>query len=329
MEHIFEITLPLTNPVLKFLILLLTMLFVPILFSKVKIPPLLGLILAGAFLGQNGTHLLERDSSIILSGTAGLLYIMFLAGLEMDLKEFQKNSQKSIVFGMFTFLIPMILGFLSSFYILHFSVMTSVLLASMFASHTLIAYPMVSKLGVAKNKAVTITIGGTLITDTLALLVLALVVGMTKGKVDATFWIKLVISLLVFGIIVLYIFPFFARLFLKRFEDTISQYIFVLFIVFLGAFLAELAGIEAIIGAFLSGISLNRLIPHTSPLMNRIEFVGNAIFIPFFLIGVGMLIDYKIFFKDFETNNDKSRFAYDSCSYIIKIFGCLFYSKNL
>ncbi len=301
MEHLFEIVLPLTNPVLKFLILLVVMLFVPILLSKIKIPPLLGLIIAGAFLGKHGTNLLERDSSIILSGTAGLLYIMFLAGLEIDLKEFKKNSQKSIVFGLFTFLIPMILGYLSSFYILHFSVLTSILLASMFASHTLLAYPMVSKLGVSKNRAVTVAIGGTLITDTLALLVLAVIVGMTKGNVDATFWIKLVISLIIFGIIVLYIFPLIARSFFKRFEDNVSQYIFVLFIVFLGAFLSELAGIEPIIGAFLSGISLNRLIPSTSPLMNRIEFVGNAIFIPFFLIGVGMLIDYKVFFKDFET----------------------------
>ncbi len=195
----------------------------------------------------------------------------------------------------------MILGYLSSFYILHFSVLTSVLLASMFASHTLLAYPMVSKLGVSKNRAVTVAIGGTLITDTLALLVLALIVGMTKGNVDAAFWIRLVISLIIFGIIVLYIFPLIARSFFKRFDDNVSQYIFVLFIVFLGAFLSELAGIEPIIGAFLSGISLNRLIPSTSPLMNRIEFVGNAIFIPFFLIGVGMLIDYRVFFKDFET----------------------------
>lgn len=301
MEHIFELTLPLTNPVLKFLLLLLVMLFVPILLGKIKIPPLLGLIIAGAFLGKHGTNLLERDSSIILSGTAGLLYIMFLAGLEIDLKEFKKNSQKSIVFGLFTFLIPMILGYLASVYLLHFSALTSVLLASMFASHTLLAYPMISKLGVAKNRAVTVAIGGTLITDTLALLVLAVIVGMTKGKVDATFWIKLGISLTIFAFIVLYIFPLIARSFFKRFHDNVSQYLFVLVIVFLGAFLAELAGIEAIIGAFLSGLALNRLIPHTSPLMNRIEFVGNAIFIPFFLMGVGMLIDYKVFFKDFET----------------------------
>src|SRR5690606_37818443 len=152
---------------------------------------LLGLIIAGAVIGPNGIHLMERDSSIILSGTAGLLYIMFLAGLEIDLADFKKNSKKSIVFGLYTFLIPMILGTLTGLYILEFSIFTSVLLASMFASHTLIAYPLISKLGVAKNKAVNITVGGTMITDTLALLVLAVIVGMTTGEVNTEFWVRL------------------------------------------------------------------------------------------------------------------------------------------
>jgi len=236
-----------------------------------------------------------------LSGTAGLLYIMFLAGLEIDLADFKKNSRKSLVFGLYTFIIPMTLGTITGLYILQFSIATSLLLASMFASHTLIAYPLISKMGVAKNKAVNITVGGTMITDTLALLVLAVIVGMTTGEVNTEFWIKLSISILVFGLIVILLFPIIGRWFFKRFDDNVSQYIFVLVMVYLGAVLAEMAGIEAIIGAFLSGLALNRLIPHTSPLMNRIEFVGNAIFIPFFLIGVGMLIDYRAFFKDFET----------------------------
>lgn len=298
---IFDITLPLTNPVLKFLLILVIILFAPILLNTIKIPHLLGLIIAGAVIGPNGINLMERDSSIILSGTAGLLYIMFLAGLEIDLADFKKNSKKSLVFGLYTFIIPMILGILSGLYLLEFSLPTSVLLASMFASHTLIAYPLVSKLGVAKNKAVNITVGGTLITDTLALLVLAVIVGMTTGEVNAEFWVRLSISIIVFGLIVMLLFPIIGRWFFKRFDDNVSQYIFVLVMVFLGAVLAEMAGIEAIIGAFLAGLALNRLIPHTSPLMNRIEFVGNAIFIPFFLIGVGMLIDYRAFFKDIET----------------------------
>lgn len=298
---IFETSLPLTDPVLKFLLILVIILFAPIILNKIKIPHLLGLIIAGAVVGPNGVNLIERDSGIILSGTAGLLYIMFLAGLEIDLVDFKKNSKKSIVFGLLTFSIPMTLGIICGIYILDFSTQTAVLLASMFASHTLIAYPLISKLGVAKNRAVNITVGGTMITDTLALLVLAVIVGMTTGQVNAQFWIRLSVSILIFGFIVLFLFPIIGRWFFKKFDDNVSQYIFVLVMVFLGAGLAELAGIEPIIGAFLTGLALNRLIPHISPLMNRIEFVGNAIFIPFFLIGVGMLIDFRVFFKDFET----------------------------
>ncbi|KAF0132186.1 MAG: transporter cpa2 family [Bacteroidetes bacterium] len=297
----FELTLPLVNPVLKFLVILIIILFAPILLNKLKIPHILGLIIAGAVIGPHGFNLLLRDSGIILSGTAGLLYIMFLAGLEIDLTEFRKNSTKSLVFGLYTFIIPMILGLVAGLYILDFSMLTSVLLASMFASHTLIAYPILSKLGVTKNRAVNISIGGTLITDTLALLVLAVIVGMARGEVNAAFWTRLSVSIVLFGLIVMFLFPIIGRWFLKRYDDKVSQYIFVLVMVFLGAVLAEAAGIEAIIGAFLSGLALNRLIPATSPLMNRIEFVGNAVFIPFFLIGVGMLVDYRAFLKDIET----------------------------
>ncbi|MBD8487451.1 cation:proton antiporter [Echinicola sp. CAU 1574] len=298
---IFDLTLPLTNPVLKFLLILVIILFAPLILNKFKIPHLLGLIIAGAVIGPYGFLLMERDSSIILSGTAGLLYIMFLAGLEINIDDFKKNSQKSLVFGLYTFLIPMVLGIVSGIFVLGFSIPTSILLASMFASHTLIAYPLISNMGVSKNTAVNITVGGTLITDTLALLVLAIVVGTVSGEVNLSFWIRLLVSLIAFGLVVLFVFPIISRWFFKRYNDNVSQYIFVLIMVFLGAVLAETAGVEPIIGAFLAGLALNRLIPHTSPLMNRIEFVGNAIFIPFFLIGVGMLIDYRAFIEDWYT----------------------------
>ncbi len=180
-------------------------------------------------------------------------------------------------------------------------VMSSILLASMYASHTLISYPIVGRFGVTKNSSVSITIGGTMITNTFALLILAVIAGMTKGNIDSFFWIKLSISVLIFGFIVVFIFPKIAEHFFKRYEDSILQYIFVLAMVFLGGFLAELAGLEAIIGAFLVGLALNRLIPRISPLMNRLDFVGNALFIPFFLIGVGMLIDLKVVFNGFDT----------------------------
>lgn len=296
-----DLTLPIANPVIKFLIILSIILFAPLLLNKLRIPHILGLIIAGAIIGPNGFNLILRDSSIILSGTAGLLYIMFLAGLEIDLTEFKRNSAKSLLFGMYTFIIPMTIGILAGLYILDYSIMTSVLLASMFASHTLIAYPIINKLGVTRNRAVTITVGGTMITDTLALLVLAVVVGMTQDVVDAGFWIRLSVSVFLMGAIILFLFPVIARFFFKHCSDSVSQYIFVLFMVFLGAVLAEMAGIEAIIGAFLSGLALNRLIPHSSPLMNRVEFIGNAIFIPFFLIGVGMLIDYRVLVSDWHT----------------------------
>jgi len=294
-------SLPLDNPVLIFSLILFIILFAPLLLNRFKIPQLIGLIIAGAVIGPYGFHLMERDSSVVLFGTVGLLYLMFLAGLEIDLGDFKKNKNKSILFGLITFTIPMILGSLAGFFLLEFNLITSILLASLLASHTLIAYPIVSKLGIAKNKAVNITVGGTMITDTLALLVLAVISGMSTGEINNAFWIRLGVSVIVFGLVVTLIFPLLGRWFFKKYEDSISQYIFVLALVFLGAFLAEAAGIEAIIGAFLAGLALNRLIPHTSPLMNRIEFVGNALFIPFFLIGVGMLVDLRVFFLDLNT----------------------------
>ena len=293
--------LPLTDPVLKFLLILVIILSAPLLLNKLKIPHLLGLIIAGAIIGPNGLNLVLRDSSIILSGTAGLLYIIFLAGLEIDMGDFKKNSGRSFVFGMYTFLIPMALGIVAGLYVLHFSMETSILLASMFASHTLIAYPIISKLGITKDKSVTITVGGTMITDMLALLVLTVIVGMATGVIGEHFWTRLSISIVIFVLFVVIAFPIAGRWFFKHVQDSISQYIFVLVMVFLGAYLAELAGIESIIGSFLAGLSLNRLIPRSSPLMHRVEFIGNSIFIPFFLIGVGMLIDYRAFFTSFDT----------------------------
>ncbi|MBN2806808.1 MAG: cation:proton antiporter [Prolixibacteraceae bacterium] len=293
-------TLPISDPVIKFLIILTIILFIPILSEKIRIPQLLGMIISGVLIGPFGFNLLERDSSIILSGTAGLLYIMFLAGLEIDMNDFRKHALKSTLLGLYGFVIPMVLGTLVGYYLLKFSLLTSVLLASMFASHTLITYPIVSKMGITKNIAVNLSVGSSLITNILALLVLAVVVGMATGEVDNSFWIKLSLLFIAFTLIILFVFPLIARWFFKRFSDNVSQYIFVLTLVFLGAVLSMFAGIEAIIGAFMAGLALNRLVPRTSPLMNRIDFVGNAIFIPFFLIGVGMLIDYRAF-KDINT----------------------------
>ncbi|MFI3301833.1 MAG: cation:proton antiporter [Rikenellaceae bacterium] len=292
---------PIDSPVLKFLVILSIILFAPLLFNKLRIPHILGLIIAGAIIGPYGLNLVLRDNGIVLSGTAGLLYIMFLAGLEIDMNEFVKSRVKSFVFGLYTFVIPMAVGIGVGLYLLDFSLKTSILMASMFASHTLLAYPIISKLGVKHNRAVTVTIGGTVIAETLALLVLAVIVETTKGAVDAMFWLRFAASLSIFAAVIFVGFPIVTRLFLKNVSDGLTQYVFILFMVFLGASFAEVVEIEGIIGALFTGLALNRLIPHSSALMNRIEFIGNAIFIPFFLIGVGMLIDYRVFISDWHT----------------------------
>lgn len=291
----FVFSLPLTDPVLIFSVILFIILLTPVLLHRFKIPDLIGLIIAGAILGPQGMDIMSRDSSIELFGKVGLLYIMFVAGLEIDLADLKKNYGKSVYFGLLTFVIPMLMGTFAGVYLLNFSYPTSVLLASMFASHTLMTYPIVSKYGVTKNRAVNISIGATVITCLLALLVLAVVIGMSAGEIDKRFWVRLVMSTFVFVGFVVFIFPLLGRWFFKRYEDRIAQYIFVLALVFLASFLAKFAGLEDVIGAFLAGLALNRLIPNTSALMNRIEFVGNALFIPFFLIGVGMLVDYRVF----------------------------------
>jgi Kef-type K+ transport system membrane component KefB len=295
---LFDLKLPFTDPVLIFSIVLLIILGAPLLLNKIKVPGIIGLILSGVLIGPHGFNLLERNDAIVLFGTVGLLYIMFMAGLEIDLNDFKKNRNKSIVFGFYTFFIPISIGTVVSIFILDFNITSSILLASMFSTHTLIAYTIVSKMGLTKNEAVTITVGGTIITDTGALLVLAIIASSTKGELDLQFWVRLILSLAAATFMILYIFPIIARWFFRNIEsEGVSQYIFSMAIVFASAFLAELAGIEPIIGAFLAGLALNRLVPHTSPLMNRIEFVGNALFIPFFLISTGMLVDYKVLFK--------------------------------
>lgn len=296
-----DIALPLEDPILKSLLILGIILLAPLLLNKLKIPYLLGLIIAGALIGPNGFNLVLRDSSMELLGTAGILYIMFLSGLELDMKDFKKNSWRSLVFGLYTFCIPLLFGILAGYFLLDFSIYSSILLAGLFASQTLIAYPIVSKLGIVRDKAVTIAVGGTVITDTLALLLLTVIVGMATGDVDNTFWYRLGGSVVVCIAVIVLLFPVVAHLFFKWCSDNVSQYIFVLAMVFVGAWLSHLAGLEPIIGAFLAGIALNRLIPKTSALMNRVVFVGNALLIPFFLIGVGMLIDYRAFFRDWES----------------------------
>ena len=293
-----SLTLPITDPTWIFFLVLSIILFAPILLNKLRIPHIIGMILAGVVIGEHGFNILARDSSFELFSKVGLYYIMFLAGLEINMADFKQNRKKALVLGLLAFIVPIVIGFIANVAYLEYGILTSVLLASMYASHTLIAYPIVIRLGVSRNRSVSIAVGGTAVTDTLTLLVLAVVGGLFKGEAGSFFWIWLVLKVVFLGALIIYFFPRIGRWFFRRYDDNVMQYIFVLAMVFLGAGLMEFVGMEGILGAFLAGLVLNPLIPHVSPLMNHLEFVGNALFIPYFLIGVGMLIDVQVIFGD-------------------------------
>ena len=292
----FDFNLPITDPTWIFLLVLLIILFAPMVLGRLRIPHIIGMILAGVVIGEHGFNILARDSSFELFGKVGLYYIMFLAGLKMNMGDFKKNRGKAVVLGLLAFVIPMALGFITNMTVLKYGFITSVLLASMYASHTLVAYPIVIRYGVSRHRSVSIAVGGTAVTDTLTLLVLAVIGGLFKGESSEMFWLWLVVKVIFLGFLIIFFFPRIGRWFFRKYDDNVMQFIFVLAMVFLGAGLMEFVGMEGILGAFLAGLVLNRLIPHVSPLMNHLEFVGNALFIPYFLIGVGMLIDIKILF---------------------------------
>jgi Kef-type K+ transport system membrane component KefB len=288
---------PVKDPVFIFAIILFVILLAPLLIARLRIPSIVGLILAGMALGPKGGNILEREG-ITLFATVGLLYIMFLAGLKMDMGEFRRHRSKALFSGILTFSVAMIGGTLVTMNILHFEPLSAVLISAAFASNTLIAYPIVTRLGIVNNAAVSMAVGATMVADLLALVVLALVTRLAENTFSVQFAIQLFLIIAVLFTAILLLFPIIARFYFRRISDEgVSQYIFLLAMLFLAASLCKLASIEPIIGAFVSGLALNRTVPSSSTLMNRVDFVGNAIFIPFFLIGVGMLIDIRIFWS--------------------------------
>ena len=289
---------PINDPVAVFLLILAIMLVAPLLFEKLNLPGIVGLILAGVVVGPEGLGLLERDENIILLGTVGLLFLMFMAGLETSLDDFKKNGDKAVIFGLATFIAPMILG-TAAMMALGYSFLAAVLVASCFASHTLLALPVLNKLGIMRAPAVNITLGGTLITNVIALLVLAVVVKAYDGDLTLGFWLFLIPALTIYTFATLWGVPIIGRWFFRKFgHDESAEFIFVLATLFIISYVASLIEIEPIIGAFLAGIALTPLIPQLSPLMNRIQFIGNTLFVPFFLISVGMLIDPLILIRE-------------------------------
>ncbi|MBO7267637.1 MAG: cation:proton antiporter [Bacteroidaceae bacterium] len=291
---------PITNPTWIFLVVLVIILFAPLIFNRIRIPHLVGMILAGVLVGEHGLNILTRDSSFELFGKVGLYYIMFLASLEMDMEGLKKNRVRGIIFGLLTFIIPFILGFSVGQWVLGFRWDASLLLSCILASHTLVAYPIVGRYGLSRHDCVTIAIAGTMIALLLALFTLAGISASAKGDISASFWIQFALKCAIYCIFIFYCYPRLTRSFFKKYSDNVTQFTFVLVLLILSAALSELAGLEGLFGAFIAGLVLNRYIPRVSPLMNRIEFVGNALFIPYFLIGVGMLINVKSLFDHKE-----------------------------
>ena len=288
---------PIQSPTLIFFVVLMIILFAPIIMGKLRIPHIIGMVLAGMIIGEHGLNILVRDSSFELFGKVGLLYIMFLAGLEMDLESVKKNSKRFLIFGLLTCLVPLFMTYAMSRGILGYSHSASFLLGCIMASNTLIAYPIISRYGLQRDSSVMLSVGSSMLSLFLALMMLAALSAAYDEDTGAVFWILFLLKFVVFVTLLVWSIPKLARYFLRRYSDAVMQYIFVLAVMFLSAALSETVGVEGIVGAFLSGLILNRYIPHVSPLMNRIEFIGNALFIPYFLIGVGMLINVQTLFE--------------------------------
>ena len=288
---------PITDPTLIFFVVLLMILLSPIIMGRLRIPHIIGMVLAGVIVGKYGLNILERDASFELFGRVGLYYIMFLAGLEMDMEGLKKNRTRVIVFSLLTFLVPFAMTYFMGVSLLSYTPLAALLLSAIMASNTLIAYPIVGRYGLTRHTSSTLSVGSSMMALFMALIVMASIVNSFQGEGGIGFWVLFVVKFFVYSIGLILVIPRLTRWFLRRYSDAVMQFIFILAVVFLSAALSDAVGLEGIFGAFLSGLILNRFIPRVSPLMNRIEFTGNALFIPYFLIGVGMLINVRLLFQ--------------------------------
>lgn len=288
---------PITDPTLIFFVVLLIVLFAPIIMGKLRIPHIIGMVLAGIVVGKYGLNILERDSSFELFGKVGLYYIMFLAALEMDMEGMKKNKSRLLIYGLLTCFIPFTLTYLMSIHLLHYSAKASLLLSCIMASNTLIAYPIVSRYGLQQKPSVTLSVGSSMLSLLIALVILAGLVASFGEHDGVLFWVFFAAKFAVYCGFMIFLIPRLTRWFLRRYSDAVMQFIFVMAMLFMSAALSQIVGIEGVFGAFFAGLILNRYIPHISPLMNRLEFIGNALFIPYFLIGVGMLINVNLLFQ--------------------------------
>ncbi len=290
------------SPLVDFTILLLVILTLPPIFERFRLPGLVGLLFAGMILGPDGLKLLDPSSDVMkLLSDIGKIYLMFVAGMEIDLAEFRKTRNRSLNFGIATFLIPLIGGTLVG-QLFGMGLNTSVLIGSLLASHTLLAYPIVNRLGVVRTEAVAITVGATIITDIAALLVLAICVSIHVGEFSTVGLVTQLVALAAYVVFVLVGFDWAGREFFRRSGDQEgNQFLFVLVAVFLASVGAQVINIEQIVGAFLAGLAVNDVVGR-GPVEEKVKFVGSTLFIPFFFVGMGLLLSVSGFVETLTTD---------------------------
>ncbi|WP_375473637.1 cation:proton antiporter [uncultured Nostoc sp.] len=290
------------EPIVPFAILLAVILVIPIIFERLRLPGLVGLVFSGLVLGPSGWNLFQSDSPMInLLSDIGLIYLLFVAGLEVDLEQFRRKKSRAFGFASLTFSVPLLIGTLIGL-ILGYGWNTSILIGSLFTSYTLLAYPIISRLGVVNNEAVTVTIGATIFTNIGAVLILAVCVAVVHAGVFS-FAKLLTLSgwLTIYSVAVVTGFDWAGKEFFKRSgDDEGNKFLFVLLSVFLAAMGAQLIGVEKIVGAFLAGLAVNEAVGE-GPVKEKVVFIGSVLFIPIFFVDLGLLIDLPTFANNLNT----------------------------
>src|SRR5215213_139004 len=290
----------LNEPVAFFLLIMTIILITPILSERVRLPGIIGIILGGMLIGPHGFQLIEAGDRIEFLSTIGLVYLMFSAGLEVDINQFMRVRGRSIIFGFFTFLLPQLMG-MGLGWILGLSWLGMILLGSAFASHTLIAFPILTRLGVTRNEAIAVTTGATVLTDIGAFIILAIVLGAKTGGITIAYFVKLFVLLSLFTALIIVGLPRLGKYFFQRFSGRAIEFQFVIVVLFVAAFGAELIGVHEVVGAFLAGLAINATLPRHSPVTGHVLFMGESFFIPVFLLYSGMITDPLSFLKDRQT----------------------------
>src|SRR5687768_10396537 len=290
----------LNEPVAFFLLIMSIILITPLLSERVRLPGIIGIILGGMLIGPHGFRLIEAGDRMEFLSTIGLVYLMFSAGLEVDINQFMRVRGRALIFGLFTFLMPQVMG-MALGRILGMDWLGMILLGSAFASHTLIAFPILTRLGVTHNEAVAVTTGATVLTDIGAFIILAVVLGARTGGLSIVYFIQLFVLLSIFTLLIIFGLPRLGKFFFQRISGRAIEFQFVIVVLFVAALGAELIGVHEVVGAFLAGLAINATLPRHSPVTGHVLFMGESFFIPVFLLYSGMITDPLSFLENRQT----------------------------